>query len=110
MDNTSVFRMAFASVYPHYITKAEKKGHTKEEVYAIIHWLAGYDEQTPQDTEEVSRRIGVVIVVSEVLTPGSSAIWKLWRHWSITGPENTHIGLHIVPLPIKKIREYLPSV
>ena len=35
MDNTRVFRMAFASVYPHYITKAEKKGRTKEEVHAI---------------------------------------------------------------------------
>ena len=38
--------MAFASVYPHYIAKAEKKGRTKEEVHAIIHWLMGYDEQT----------------------------------------------------------------
>ena len=37
--------MAFASVYPHYITKAEKKGRTKEEVHAIIHWLTGYDER-----------------------------------------------------------------
>jgi len=45
MDNTRVFRMAFASVYPHYIAKAEKKGRTKEEVHAIIHWLTGYDEQ-----------------------------------------------------------------
>ena len=43
-DNTRVFRMAFASVYPHYITKAEKKGRTKEEVHAIIPWLTGYDE------------------------------------------------------------------
>ena len=42
MDNTRVFRMAFASVYPHYITKAEKKGRTKEDVHAIIHWLTGY--------------------------------------------------------------------
>ncbi len=48
MDNTRVFRMAFASVYPHYITKAEKKGRTKEEVHAIIHWLTGYDEQALQ--------------------------------------------------------------
>lgn len=44
MDNTRVFRMAFASVYPHYIAKAEKKGRTKEEVHAIIRWLTGYDE------------------------------------------------------------------
>ena len=34
MDNTRIFRMAFASVYPHYITKAEKKGRMKEEVHA----------------------------------------------------------------------------
>ena len=48
MDNARVFRMAFASVYPHYITKAEKKGRTKEEVHAIIHWLTGYDEKALQ--------------------------------------------------------------
>src|ERR1051326_6993357 len=46
MDNTRVFRMAFASVYPHYIAKAEKKGRTKEEVHAVISWLTGYDERT----------------------------------------------------------------
>jgi hypothetical protein len=45
MDNARVFRMSFAGVYPHYIAKAEKKGRTKEEVHAIIHWLTGYDEE-----------------------------------------------------------------
>lgn len=45
MDNTRVFRMAFASVYPHYIAKAERKGRTKQEVHTIIQWLTGYDEQ-----------------------------------------------------------------
>jgi hypothetical protein len=40
--------MAFASVYPHYVAKAEKKGRTKEEVHAIIKWLTGYDERTLQ--------------------------------------------------------------
>jgi len=38
--------MAFSGVYPHYITKAEKKGRTKEEVDQIIFWLTGYDEST----------------------------------------------------------------
>ena len=33
MDNTTVFRMTFASVYPHYITKADKKSRTKAEVH-----------------------------------------------------------------------------
>jgi hypothetical protein len=46
MSNTKIFRMAFASVYPHYITKAKKKGRTKGEVDAIIQWLTGYDEET----------------------------------------------------------------
>ncbi|MFZ1314485.1 MAG: DUF2200 family protein, partial [Chitinophagaceae bacterium] len=32
MDNHRVFKMSFAGVYPHYIQKAEKKGHTKEEL------------------------------------------------------------------------------
>ena len=48
MDNTRVYRMSFASVYPHYIQKAEKKGHTKEEVDAIIFWLTGYNKKTLQ--------------------------------------------------------------
>ena len=46
MDNTRVFKMSFASVYPMYIQKAEKKGHTKEEVDKIIFWLTGYDKKT----------------------------------------------------------------
>ena len=37
--------MPFASVYPHYLTKAERKGRTKEEVDEIIFWLTGYDEE-----------------------------------------------------------------
>src|SRR5690554_6353706 len=43
-----VYRMTFASVYPHYIAKAEKKNRTKEEVDQIIFWLTGYDEKTLQ--------------------------------------------------------------
>ncbi|MFC0773527.1 DUF2200 domain-containing protein [Terrimonas alba] len=48
MDNTRVFKMSFAGVYPHYIQKAEKKGRTKEEVDAIICWLTGYSQQALQ--------------------------------------------------------------
>ena len=46
MNNTRAFRMTFASVYPLYVAKAERKGRTKNEVDAIIHWLTGYDERT----------------------------------------------------------------
>lgn len=37
--------MSFASVYPHYVAKAEKKNRTKAEVDEIIFWLTGYDEK-----------------------------------------------------------------
>jgi hypothetical protein len=49
MDNARVFKMSFAGVYPHYITKAEKKGRTKEEVDTIICWLTGYSQKKLQD-------------------------------------------------------------
>lgn len=49
MGNSSnserVFKMAFASVYPHYITKAERKGRTKDEVDTVIRWLTGYTQK-----------------------------------------------------------------
>ena len=43
MKTEKIFAMPFASVYPHYITKAEKKGRSKQEVDQIIIWLTGYD-------------------------------------------------------------------
>ncbi|MFN9951485.1 MAG: DUF2200 family protein, partial [bacterium] len=42
MSNHRVFQMTFASVYPHYVAKAGKKGRTKSEVDAVILWLTGY--------------------------------------------------------------------
>ena len=48
MKNTKIFGMPFASVYPLYIKKVEKKGRTKEEDDEIIFWLTGYDEATLQ--------------------------------------------------------------
>ncbi|MEG0926410.1 DUF2200 domain-containing protein [Chryseobacterium sp.] len=52
MQNTKIFTTAFASVYPHYIQKAEKKGRTQSEVHEIICWLTGYDEQGLQQQLE----------------------------------------------------------
>ncbi len=37
--------MTFASVYPHYVAKVEKKGRTKEELHQVIKWLTGFDER-----------------------------------------------------------------
>jgi hypothetical protein len=52
MDNTRVYKMSFAGVYPHYITKTERKGRTKAEVDKIIFWLTGYNEQSLQQVIE----------------------------------------------------------
>ena len=43
--NERIAKMTFASVYPHYITKIERKGRTKEELHEVIKWLTGFDEQ-----------------------------------------------------------------
>ncbi|MFQ3544506.1 DUF2200 domain-containing protein [Halobacillus rhizosphaerae] len=45
MAKHRIFTTSFASVYPHYITKAEKKGRTKAEVDEIIRWLTGYSQE-----------------------------------------------------------------
>lgn len=42
MAKHRIYTTSFASVYPHYVTKAEKKGRTKAEVDRIIRWLTGY--------------------------------------------------------------------
>ena len=39
-----IAKMIFASVYPHYVTKVEKKGRTKAELHQVIEWLTGFDE------------------------------------------------------------------
>ncbi len=48
--------MTFASVYPHYVTKVEKKGRTKEELHRVIEWLTGYNEEAllKQITDKVT--------------------------------------------------------
>lgn len=40
-----IAKMTFASVYPHYVAKVEKKGRTNEELHEVVQWLTGYDEK-----------------------------------------------------------------
>ena len=44
-----IAKMKFASVYPHYVTKVEKKGRTQAELNQVIEWLTGYDENRIQE-------------------------------------------------------------
>ncbi len=44
--NARIASMTFSSVYPHYVTKVEKKGRTVEELHQVIEWLTGFDAET----------------------------------------------------------------
>ncbi|MDP2318940.1 MAG: DUF2200 domain-containing protein [Acidobacteriota bacterium] len=54
MEKHRIYRMSFASVYPHYLQKAEKKGRTKQEVDEVICWLTGYSPRTL--AEQITRK------------------------------------------------------
>lgn len=47
--NQRIANMTFASVYPHYLAKVEKKGRTKEELHQVIEWLTGFDNKKLQE-------------------------------------------------------------
>jgi len=49
MNNTRIYKMAFAKVYPMYVQKAERKGRTKAEVDTVICWLTGYTKDRLQE-------------------------------------------------------------
>lgn len=44
-----IAKMTFASVYPHYVVKVEKKGRTKSELHQVIEWLTGYNDKKIQE-------------------------------------------------------------
>jgi len=75
MDNTQrVYRMSFASVYPLYIKKAEKKGRTKAEVDEVIFWLTGYNDQTLQKELEAKTDFENFFAKAPALNPNVSKI------------------------------------
>ena len=48
-QNQRIAKMTFASVYPLYLAKVEKKGRTKEELHQVIKWLTGFDNKKQQE-------------------------------------------------------------
>jgi hypothetical protein len=77
MDNTRVFKMSFASVYPMYIKKAEKKGRTKAEVDEVIFWLTGYNRQSLQHQIENKCNFETFFGEAPQLNPNVSKITGL---------------------------------
>jgi hypothetical protein len=74
MNNTRVFKMPFASVYPLYIQKAERKGRTKAEVDAVIFWLTGYDQKTLQQQIDKKSDFETFFAEAPELNPNVSKI------------------------------------
>lgn len=74
MDNTRVYKMSFASVYPHYVNKAEKKGRTKAELHEVISWLTGYDEQALQRIIDNKTNFETFFAQAPALNPNAPKI------------------------------------
>jgi len=74
MDNARVYRIIFASVYPLYIQKAEKKGRTKAEVDTVICWLTGYDAQTLQEQIDKKSTLETFFAEAPQMNPNASKI------------------------------------
>lgn len=74
MENHRIYKMAFASVYPHYITKAEKKGRTKAEVDTIICWLTGYTPKALQQQIDKKTDFETFFAKAPKLNPNVSKI------------------------------------
>lgn len=66
--------MIFASVYPLYISKAEKKGRTKEDVDAIIFWLSGYKQETLHKQIEQKSDFETFFAQAPEINPNASKI------------------------------------
>ena len=73
-DNARVFRITFASVYPHYIAKAEKKGRTKAELHAVIQWLTGYDDRMLQQQIDAKVDLETFFARAPRINPNASKI------------------------------------
>jgi hypothetical protein len=69
MQNHKIYKMSFASVYPHYINKATRKGRTKEEVDEIIRWLTGYSQGELESHLEKETDFETFINKSPILNP-----------------------------------------
>jgi hypothetical protein len=70
----AVYAMSFASVYPHYVVKAEKKGRTKTEVDEIIRWLTGYSQRELETRLEKKTNFETFFAEAPQLNPSRALI------------------------------------
>ena len=74
MKNERVYKLIFASVYPHYLKKTETKGHTKEELDTIICWLTGYTQKQLQQQIDKKVDLETFFAKAPAINPNVSKI------------------------------------
>ena len=74
MDKHRIYTTSFASVYPHYVAKAEKKGRTKAEVDQIISWLTGYGQKALETQLEKKTDFETFFAKAPKLNPARAQI------------------------------------
>ena len=74
MEKHRIYRMSFASVYPHYLQKAEKKGRTKKEVDEVICWLTGYTPRALADQIKRKTNFEEFFAEAPAMHPNASKI------------------------------------
>lgn len=70
MTTDRIYRISFASIYPLYIAKAEKKGRTKDEVDEILRWLTGYSQKGLED--QLKKQASLETFLSQAPHPNPS--------------------------------------
>lgn len=85
--NERMAKMTFASVYPHYVTKVERKGRTKEELHEVIEWLTGFNESDIQALIEEKATFDTFFQKAN-LNPNASLITGLICGYRIEEIEN----------------------
>lgn len=83
MEKHRIFTTSFASVYPHYITKAEKKGRTKAEADTIICWLTGYNQQQLEEIIVNKTDFETFFAEAPQLNPNVSKITGVICGWRV---------------------------
>ena len=74
MTNEKVFAMSFAKVYPMLIAKAERKGRTRDEVFAVTAWLTGYTNEQLEELLDSGITYGDFFRNAPVLNPARKRI------------------------------------
>ena len=83
MNKHRIYTMSFASVYPLYVAKVEKKGRKGSEVDEVIRWLTGYTAK--QLEGQLKKQVDFETFFAEAprMNPARACCWRLWRWVSV---------------------------